>query len=250
MAHIVEQLIAELECSGDRQTALQILAATLTPLGFCRVDYGYVDRPWDSLAHGPKPISLIHHNFPRDWDNLWKRFSTHDPIYLASLESAIPIDLTTVRAVRPSTGPEGDAWRCLDNFGVSVALIVPVHLPQGRFSNVGIYWDPDRPIEEWKSVMSAYRDTLFVLGHYFCETMDRRFISKGANTHSARLTARERECLEWTARGKTNRETAAIIGRSTATVRFHLENAMRKLGASNRASAVASAYSMGWLKPH
>lgn len=249
MGRIVEQLITELERSRDMQTALEILAATLRPLGFRSVDYGYVERPWESVD-SPKPISLIHHNFPRNWDKLWKRFSTHDPIYLASLDSAIPIDLTEVRVTRGTTGPESEAWRCLDHLGLSVAIVVPTHLPQGRFSNVGIYWDPDRSMEEWKHTVSAYLDTLFVIGHYFCDTVDRKFILKSVTAKHSGLTNRELECLEWTARGKTNRETAAIIGRSKATVRFHLENAMRKLGAPNRAGAVACAYAMGWLRPH
>ena len=53
------------------------------------------------------------------------------------------------------------------------------------------------------------------------------------------LTARERDCLAYVADGKRDREVAVILGVSEATVRFHVDNARRKLGVASRAEAVA-----------
>lgn len=58
------------------------------------------------------------------------------------------------------------------------------------------------------------------------------------------LTDRERECLNWTAAGKTSSEIGAIVGISTHTVDHHLNSASQKLNASNRAHAVATAIRM------
>lgn len=55
------------------------------------------------------------------------------------------------------------------------------------------------------------------------------------------LSAREAECLEWAARGKTIWETATIIGISENTVREYLSNATRKLVATNKTEAVVKA---------
>lgn len=55
----------------------------------------------------------------------------------------------------------------------------------------------------------------------------------------ARLTVRERDALSWVAQGKSDWEIAAILGLSETTVRFHVDNARKKLGAVNRAQAVA-----------
>lgn len=54
-----------------------------------------------------------------------------------------------------------------------------------------------------------------------------------------RLTARERDALSWVAEGKSDWEIAVILGLSETTVRYHVDNARRKLGAVNRAQAVA-----------
>ena len=55
------------------------------------------------------------------------------------------------------------------------------------------------------------------------------------------LTARELECLRWTAMGKTDAEMGTILTISARTARFHIENAKRKLGVSTRIQAVAKA---------
>lgn len=62
-----------------------------------------------------------------------------------------------------------------------------------------------------------------------------------------RLTQRERECIHWTANGKTSGEIAIILDISEYTVTFHLQNAISKLGASNRAHAVALALSQRYI---
>jgi DNA-binding CsgD family transcriptional regulator len=60
----------------------------------------------------------------------------------------------------------------------------------------------------------------------------------------AALTPREREVLLWVARGKSNREIAAILYLAPSTIRKHLENVYDKLGVSNRAGAVGRAFSL------
>jgi DNA-binding CsgD family transcriptional regulator len=54
-----------------------------------------------------------------------------------------------------------------------------------------------------------------------------------------RLTDRERDALSWVAEGKSDWEISVILGVSETTVRFHVDNARKKLGAVNRAQAVA-----------
>jgi DNA-binding CsgD family transcriptional regulator len=56
---------------------------------------------------------------------------------------------------------------------------------------------------------------------------------------SVRLTDRERDSLALVAEGKTDWEISVILGVSESTARFHVDNGRRKLGAVNRAQAVA-----------
>ena len=65
---------------------------------------------------------------------------------------------------------------------------------------------------------------------------------------SGRLTAREIEVLGLVRSGFTNGETGRLLGISERTVRSHVEIIMRKLGAADRASAVARGFETGILK--
>ena len=61
------------------------------------------------------------------------------------------------------------------------------------------------------------------------------------------LSARERQVLELVAKGTSNREIAAELFISEATVKTHLTHIFGKLGAKDRAAAVAVAYDRGIL---
>ncbi|MET8855828.1 MULTISPECIES: response regulator transcription factor [unclassified Streptomyces] len=61
------------------------------------------------------------------------------------------------------------------------------------------------------------------------------------------LSAREREVLALVARGTSNREIARELFISEATVKTHLTHVYAKLGAKDRAAAVATAYERGIL---
>jgi DNA-binding CsgD family transcriptional regulator len=61
------------------------------------------------------------------------------------------------------------------------------------------------------------------------------------------LTERELECLTWARDGKTTWETGMILSISERTVEYHLVNAAKKLGASNRLMAIVVAIQRGLL---
>ena len=69
----------------------------------------------------------------------------------------------------------------------------------------------------------------------------------GTASNNDPLTERERECLFWVAEGKTTEEVGVILGVSTSTANSHLTNAIQKLGARNRALAIATAIRHGLI---
>jgi DNA-binding CsgD family transcriptional regulator len=62
------------------------------------------------------------------------------------------------------------------------------------------------------------------------------------------LTPREIEVLGYAKYGKTNWEISMALGLSSRVVKFHMENAMRKLNVANRTQAVAVALSQGLVQ--
>jgi len=64
-------------------------------------------------------------------------------------------------------------------------------------------------------------------------------------TPRVELTEREREILEYVARGFSNKDVARAIGRTDETVKIHLKSVFAKLGAADRTEAVTVALQRG-----
>jgi DNA-binding NarL/FixJ family response regulator len=64
-----------------------------------------------------------------------------------------------------------------------------------------------------------------------------------------KLTEREAEALRLLIAGKTNKQIAIALGLQEITVKIHLRNCYKKIGATNRADAVRLAYEHGWRVP-
>jgi DNA-binding NarL/FixJ family response regulator len=74
-----------------------------------------------------------------------------------------------------------------------------------------------------------------------------RLVSHVRTPGNEPLSTREREVLALVAKGTSNREIAAVLFISEATVKTHLTHLYGKLGVKDRAAAVAVAYDRGIL---
>lgn len=63
-----------------------------------------------------------------------------------------------------------------------------------------------------------------------------------------RLTPREGEILKWAMENKSAWATGQILGLSENTIKFHMKNSMRKLGATSRHQAILRAINLGLLQ--
>jgi LuxR family quorum-sensing transcriptional regulator LasR len=61
------------------------------------------------------------------------------------------------------------------------------------------------------------------------------------------LTAREKEVLQWSARGKSSWEIGRIVRCTEAGVNYHFCNIRRKFGVSSRWTAVVKALEQGLI---
>jgi DNA-binding NarL/FixJ family response regulator len=74
-----------------------------------------------------------------------------------------------------------------------------------------------------------------------------QYLARGGRMHGDEmaLTPREEEILRLVADGRTNRDMAAALSISEATVKFHMTNVLTKLHLENRAQVVAYAHRHG-----
>jgi DNA-binding CsgD family transcriptional regulator len=152
----------------------------------------------------------------------------------------------TTQAVAATQTRPAASWHLTPERGIVGGITVPIHLPRCRTGSVA--WctrDPDVDIEK---VLERYFDLLRLAAFRFMDLVYAiRDDDGGADQKPAQLSERELECLTWVALGRTDTEIAAILHRSPTTARFHVDNAIEKLGARNRAQAVAIASQLGLI---
>jgi LuxR family quorum sensing-dependent transcriptional regulator len=96
----------------------------------------------------------------------------------------------------------------------------------------------------------AARGALHIISIYAHNTV-RSMLTKNVSSQDRRLlriTAREREIIQWCAAGKTAVEIAAILGRSHRTIQNEILNVQRKLDVVNSAQMIAESFRYGILR--
>lgn len=77
--------------------------------------------------------------------------------------------------------------------------------------------------------------------------MASRLLTTIPDVISPPLSIRETEVLKWSAKGKTAEDISTILKLKKRTINFHIANAIKKMGAANKTSAVVQAVLSGIL---
>lgn len=192
---------------------------------------------------------LRRHNWPEDILTLWwdQHVMLKMPVYIRCRYEHLPF-VSEVRPVRGSRSALSRITTCMVQAGMHSLLTVPIIMPRGRIAM--LTWTSDRPAEFARGVLDVASAELFVAGHAFMRAYARQFENEApAHEDHSLLTPREWDCLRLVAQGYRDAEIGRLIELAPTTVRFHLENVTRKLGATNRTHAVALAAQRGMLGP-
>lgn len=177
---------------------------------------------------------ILFQHFPNEWANRYNRkgYVFRDPIVHRLHYDKMPFSWS-------------DAYRSCSRAG-DVALI------QGEASEFGLRHGYVIPISMIDGALTAVS---FGGSSIHCSAADLSVLNFAASyavgscLHHAesrrrqrhQLTAREYDCLLWAGEGKTDWEISVILGISRSTVLKHILAAREKLGAVNKAHAIAKA---------
>lgn len=131
-----------------------------------------------------------------------------------------------------------------DAYGVSGAIIAPIHSPMGVIG--AVVWATNDDALDVAGIFEARGAELYLLALKFLSAY-RDAALPSADPEMVEFTRREIQCLKWAAAGKTDSEIATIMGVSAPTIRFHMTNASRKLGVSGRSQTIRLATTLGYI---
>jgi DNA-binding CsgD family transcriptional regulator len=188
-------------------------------------------------------------SFVEQW--LEQRLHLVSPIAAVCRMSTRPFcwDAQTVAdAVVDGRGGAPIHWPLTPDNGFYGGITIPVHMPRERTGSVS--WYSRKATTNVAAVLAEHGDLLRLAGLHFLDLVYSARTEPDPNTpRSPLLSERELECLSWAALGRTDTEIGGLIHRAPTTARFHIDNAVRKLGARNRTQAVAIAAQQGMIHP-
>lgn len=198
---------------------------------------------FDSTGHGPAPFRV--HNTPEQLLDLWSNADDAkiDPVMQHCRTSSTPI----VWGRSHYDGPIRWHWEAMADFGMQQGVCLPLHLDRHRHFLLGVEWKDSFPLalSERDHIVSSLQ-TIAV----FAEPAAQRLWGMERNRDFAPdvpLRPIELECLYWVTRGMTDSLIAPILGIKSRTVKMHINNSIRKLGAANRTEAAFTATRLGLL---
>lgn len=212
--------------------------------GFDRFNYG-ARFP----ASFVKPYYVFICGYPSEW---WSRYISNDyilidPVVAHGANHITPICWDQLQLQEHERERANRFMGEAREFGLCSGVSFPIHSNHGEVSllNFASGRDHRRTRADIQHAMpyAQYFNT------YLHEAVRRVFEKQVLRLTRVHLTQKERQCLLWSAEGKTTWEISVILRLSERTVRFHLHNASKKLNTVSRQHAVARAVSLGLINP-
>ncbi|MCO4319188.1 LuxR family transcriptional regulator [Phyllobacterium sp. 21LDTY02-6] len=237
----VHSLIAGLtgHVAGAETAAELYLSEFVEAMGFEYFSYATMPS-WSGGSEG-----LVITNYPPSWQRLYRQESYHhiDPVMTQGSRAVLPFRWGSREYLNGLSGNERRLFIEARDHRIGEGFTIPVHGPQGEFGLFSVANRESLP-ELADPSSSIYQGLMTVAPfvHAYSLTFGRE-----DTPPDVLLTEHERVCLKWTSLGKTAWEIAQIIGRSKPTVEYHLQKAMRKMAAANKAHAAALAMKRGLI---
>lgn len=206
------------------------LKAFAAPHGFHHLT---VIRFSDELPHRVAK-SILYMDGPEGFAEEFDRehFGPDHPLITRALSTLEPFSAAETRATALTPAQRGVLQRINVTLNVREGWTIPVHFCE-RLRGIIM---TGGPAPDMSRLLSS---TLHLLALAAFKRVEDLAAGVDAKAHT--LTPREVECLRWVALGKTDGEIAVILSIGKRTVRFHVENAKRKLQVATRVQAVAEA---------
>ncbi|WFU26754.1 LuxR C-terminal-related transcriptional regulator [Bradyrhizobium sp. CB1717] len=184
-----------------------------------------VDIPWTRFPEGYADCYVAN-----QWDKL-------DPVVHFVRLARCPFSWEDVCARMNLSADQKRFLAACRDMGVHSGVTVPLHGPGTDIDLISL------SLRDEKRAPEGRMATIYGLSFQYRIRLSE--ITDECAKPRSELTSKEVECLQWCKEGKTNWEIGEILSISEKTVEFHVSNTIRKLGVSNRITAVVKAIQIG-----
>ncbi len=203
----------------------------------------------DFYAYGNSRPGLdrpyVDSTYPEAWITRYfsQRYQFIDPVIMESQRTHLPFAWRFLMNRPGGLTPEQTRlFEEAAEHGIRDGFTIPFHGAAGCFASLSFaFSSPD----ELRKAMAA-QPKLKVLGIYYHAAIE-RLLERDAPEDG--LSSMERQCLTWTANGRTLWEISGLAHRPEPDIASALRTAREKLGTATTAQAIAKAIAQGLIAP-
>ena len=209
----------------------EALARTTRDMGFDR--FALALEIGNSARCG---TSILVHDYPPSWADVYVGFNlaATDPVRRAAEHSVLGFRWDAMRDLVSMTEIETRTFETGRRHGIVDGFSVPRHLPGSLIGCCSFVTGPDKVLPKANLVAADALGATAIARA--CELSGWR-----RHPRQSRLTDRQRDCVLWSARGKTDWETSRILSISHETVIQHLKDARQRYETHKRESLILCA---------
>lgn len=215
------------EAVGNVDDLTAAMTEISTALGF---QYFALTHHVDVTRAGGSAIRL--HNYPDRWADYYdgNALGVSDPVHRASHVTSVGFCWSNMPTMIPLTTEDRRMLALGREQGIGDGYTVPANVPGEARGSCSFANEAGRPMPE---TMLPYAQ---LAGAFAFEAARRIWVPRGrvADDPTPTLTDRQRDCVLWLARGKTDWEIGQILGVTEETARRHIKLARERLGVSKR----------------
>lgn len=211
--HLTEELAHEISGAGQQEQLFAALANAAERMGFDHFALAFDRR-------GGEAASMLVHNYPEAWAKIYigLDLSATDPIRRAGERAVTGFAWRNVEHYIPLSRSDRQLMNVARASGVGDGFTVPRHLPGEAMGSCSFAVGPHTDLPCHMLNVAEIIGAIAI-------ARARDLMGTAASRPRSVLTERQRECVLWSARGKTAGEIADILGISQETVVRHLKMA-------------------------
>lgn len=205
----------------------------LARLGIDMYVFSYVHHQNDIAGHG------VSSSYPCDWLDHYvsHNYITFDPIYRIGWEKSGIFDWASISKTHSLSRDETRLMNEASDAGLVSGAAAAIHLGYGSMIGFGF------ASSSRHSFGRDHLSQLYAMAGQF--QLVHTSLAPNPERAEVKLSARQKEVLQWIATGKTRADIATIMGISEDTVDDHLRQVFRKLGCNDKVVAVLRAIQIG-----
>jgi LuxR family quorum-sensing system transcriptional regulator CciR len=189
------------------------------------------------IRRAPQPAIRLH-NYPAGWVDFFDENSLgpSDPVHRASHLTSVGFAWSRLPQLIQLTPRDREILDLAGLSGIGEGFTVPAHVPGESNGSCSFATHRGQPLRE------EHLPVAQLAGAFAFEAARRLArMRAGTSPKPRRLTERQRDCVLWAARGKSDWEIARILGISHETVIRHLKEARERYSVSKRTMLAVSA---------